>query len=209
MTTRAKIGAAGSALALTAAAPMPATAQTEPFIGQLALFGFNFCPRFWAPADGRLLAINRNQALFALLGTQYGGDGRTTFALPDLRGRAAIGTGRGPGLAPYRIGQSGGSEQVTLEIDQLPTHSHAATTEVDLPAPSAATATDGHGEDVVADVGDGATAAPAGRSVTTGEAVTATTTVAATGGGQPHENRAPYLVANWCIALQGVFPPRN
>ena len=190
--------------------PQPAQAQAEPFIGQLAFFGFNFCPRGWAPAQGQLLSISENTALFSLLGTQYGGDGRTSFALPDLRGRVPLGQGTGPGLSAYRMGEQGGVEQVTLDQAQMPSHTHPATTTVTVA-----------GTDAGADAGSPAGALPAntGRTsvyATSGQTVAmnpgaaaATTTVAPAGGGQAHENRAPFTVANWCIAVQGIFPSRN
>ena len=104
----------------------PAQAQNDPFVGQVEIVAFNFAPKGWATCDGQLLSIAQNTALFSLLGTQYGGDGRTTFALPDLRGRMAIGFGQGPGLQNYEIGQAGGEEQVTLTLSEIPAHTHQA-----------------------------------------------------------------------------------
>ena len=104
----------------------PSRSQIEPFIAQISLFGGNFAPRGWALCDGQLLPISQNTALFSLLGTTYGGDGRTTFGLPDMRGRALLHAGSGPGLSTRRIGQEGGNERVTLSIGEMPSHNHGA-----------------------------------------------------------------------------------
>ncbi len=167
----------------------------EPFLGMITPFGFNFAPRGWAKCEGQLLPISANSALFSLLGTTYGGDGRTTFGLPDLRGRAAIGFGNGPGLSNYAIGQKGGAEHVTLNTTQIPSHNHSA--------------------NVVAEEADNNK--PSGNSLAASQiyrtqapdAVLNAATIGNTGGSQQHENRQPYLAINWCIALVGVFPSRN
>lgn len=167
----------------------------EPFIGTIMFFGFNFAPRGWAKCQGQLLAISQNTALFSLLGTQYGGDGRTTFALPDLQGRVPIGEGQGPGLPPYSIGQTGGAPAVTLISTQIPAHTHginaaaSATSKVPMNNLPAATA-------------GGSSYGP------TVSGAMASNMVQPAGGGQPHENMQPYLVGNWCIALEGIFPSR-
>ncbi|MBK9257727.1 MAG: phage tail protein [Saprospiraceae bacterium] len=175
----------------------------EPFIGQIAAFGFNFAPKGWAMCNGQLLAIAQNSALFSLIGTYYGGDGISTFALPDLRGRVAINQGQGPGLSPYSLGQRAGSESVTLNTSQIPAHNHIATLR-------------GNGED--ANSGDannktlGAASANIYNSNPPENGATLNVNslqVAPTGGNQPHSNMQPYLVINYCIALQGIFPPRN
>src|SRR5262249_11757094 len=106
--------------------PLGARAGNEPFLGELMLTGYNFCPQGWAAANGQLLPINQNQALFSLLGTYFGGNGQTTFALPDLRGRTAIGVGQGPGLTDRVVGEQGGAETVTLSTAEMPAHTHAA-----------------------------------------------------------------------------------
>ena len=124
------IAAAAATLVAASAITMsvkPAHAQSDPLIGQLMLVGFNFCPRGWADANGQLLAISSNTALFSLLGTTYGGDGRTTFALPDLRGRSAVHVGNGPGLPSVSQGQRGGSTSFSIATNNMPSHSHAAT----------------------------------------------------------------------------------
>jgi len=168
----------------------------DPFIGELRLFGFNFAPRGWALCQGQLMSISQNTALFSLLGTMYGGNGQTTFGLPDLRGRAAISFGQGPGLASYEQGQPGGVEQVTLLAGQLPAHNHTVS------ASSAATGK------------NPANSFPAytADASTYGSTADLTMNPAMVGGGgnaQPVAVASPYLVLNWCIALEGIFPSRN
>ncbi len=171
--------------------------MSDPFIGQIQAFGFNFAPRNWAKCDGQLLPISQNQALFSLLGTIYGGDGRTTLALPDLRGRAPIHQGNGPGLSSRTIGQKGGAETHTLTAAQMPNHFHGVqvTSEVgDQTSPTnakPATANDGESN----------------YSASNENTVANSTTN--TGGNQSHNNMPPYLVINFCIALQGVYPSRS
>ena len=172
--------------------------MSDPFIGEIMLFGGNFAPRGWAFCDGQLLAINSNSALFSLLGTIYGGDGRTTFALPDLRGRAPLHQGNGPGLGNRNIGQRGGAEQVTLNVTQIPSHTHAlegSSNEATTNAPG--------GGAVMADTNTALYSAGAPGSALSGLAV------ASNGGSQSHPNMMPYLAVNYCIALVGVFPSRN
>ena len=173
--------------------------QAEPFIGQIGVFGFNFAPRGWAKCDGQLLPIANYTALYSLLGTTYGGDGRTTFGLPDFRGRAPISQGQGPGLTNRTIGQKGGSETVTLTANTMPTHTHVAT--------------------LKATTSDGAPGAPTGKVLApknqyfTGSSNTnmGATSIsnANTGGSQAHANMQPYQVVNFCIALEGIYPSRN
>ena len=174
--------------------------MSEPFIGQIQPFGFNFAPRGWAKCDGQLLAINQYQSLYALLGTIYGGDGRTTFGLPDLRGRAALHQGRGSGLTDRRIGQRSGEEHVTLNTTQIPVHDHAVNPKC-------------HGGPAASDGDSPVNAFPgiAGEDIynSAGAQTMGATDSANTGGGQSHDNMQPYLVVNWCIALLGVFPSRS
>lgn len=158
------------------------------------MFGFNFAPRSWAFCDGQLLPISQNTALFSLLGTTYGGDGRTTFALPDLRGRVPLHEGTGPGLSSYLLGQKGGLENVTLTTAQIPAHTHSPQCSSDDP-----------------NSGSPANGFPAAvgtpiYSTTQNASMGAT---GSAGGSQSHENRPPYLALNFCIALQGIFPSRN
>ncbi len=172
----------------------------DPFIGEIIIFGGNFAPRGWAFCEGQLIAISSNQALFSILGTTYGGDGRTTFALPDLRGRAPLQQGHGPGLSNYQLGQKGGVEQVTLTEAQMPSHQHGV--ECDNGA------------------GDGFSppnklpAGAADRDNIYGDPVQPTQLmnagmITATGGGGAHTNIEPYLAINYIIALVGVYPSRN
>jgi len=177
----------------------PVSAQATPYIGQLGLFGGNFCPRAWAKADGQLLPIASNTALFSLLGTTYGGDGRTTFGLPDLRGRAPIGEGTGPGLAPVRWGQRGGAQTHTMTVPEMPSHNHLVN------GTNAIGDKGGPGNDYLAAGGDGHKAyhdGPPNRTMDPG-------VISHTGGGQAFSIQDPYLGMFWCIALQGVYPSRN
>lgn len=180
------------------ASPDRAEAGLDPFLGEIMMVGYNFCPRGWANADGQLLPINQNQALFSLYGTMYGGDGRTTFALPDLRGRVPIHAGAGPGLSDYRQGAKGGSESNTLTVPQLPPHSHS------LNASSAAASTPSPGGNLMAATGRDSTYAP-GRA----SAALDRSAIGSTGGGQPVNNMQPYQVIRYCVAVQGIFPARN
>lgn len=172
----------------------------DPFIAQIVLFGGNFAPRGWAFCEGQLLAISSNSALFSLLGTTYGGDGRTTFGLPDLRGRAPIHKGSGPGLSNFNLGQKGGTETNTLTVPQLPSHTHTAHINA---------STDG-GEDSTP---AGNFLGESGSDLYTSSGGTAmgndSVSVGNTGSSQPVNNRSPYLALNYIIALQGVFPSRS
>ena len=166
--------------------------MADPFLSEIRLFSFDFAPRGWALCDGQLLPINQNQALFALLGTRYGGNGQTTFALPDLRSRVPIHVGSG-----HTLGEVGGEQAHTLTGNEMPAHSHAM---------HGSTASSG-GSDNPTDRFLGSASnlyhAPAAlQAMNPG-------TIAGTGGGQPHENMQPYLVLLFCIALQGIFPTRN
>lgn len=173
---------------------MPAT----PYIGQIMAFGGNYAPQGWALCDGRLLPISENDALFSLIGTTYGGDGQTTFALPDLRGRAALHQGQGPGLSSYSLGQSGGAEAVTLTVGQLPSHSHPVQGNSGpgtSPNPSGAVW-----------AGSPANVYTAGAAA---NAAMSATAVSASGGGQPHDNMLPFQTLNFCIALVGIYPSQS
>jgi microcystin-dependent protein len=171
---------------------------SEPFLGQIQTFGFGFAPRGWATCEGQLMPISQNSALFALLGTTFGGDGRTTFALPDMRGRAAIGQGNGPGLTSRSWGLKSGQQDVTLTIQQMPSHNHL----------------------ISARGGRGTTTSPAdsylavkSRNKQYGDATPTVTMaddmVGNAGGGQSHNNMPPFLVLYFCIATQGIFPSRD
>jgi microcystin-dependent protein len=165
----------------------------DPFVAEIRIFPFNFAPKGWAWCDGQLLPLSQNTALFSLLGTTYGGNGQTTFALPDLRGRAPLSPGQGPGLASYSLGEVGGVESVTLLSTQMPAHTHAqpaANGQQTTNRPNGAVPARGG---VYADSGDGAALDP----------------TSSAGGSQPHENRSPYLALNYIIALEGIYPSRN
>jgi microcystin-dependent protein len=165
---------------------------TEPFLSQIGICAFNFPPKGWALCNGQFLPINQNQALFALLGTTYGGNGQTNFALPNLRGRVPIHMGSG-----HTLGEAAGSTSVTVNIQQLPTHTHAmmaSATTGDTPVPTST---------VLAQTPAKIYGAPS--SLTTLNPINVTSV----GGSQPHNNMMPYLVLNFCIALQGIFPSQN
>ena len=165
--------------------------MAEPFLSEIRLFSFNFPPKGWAFCNGQFLPINQNQALFALLGTTYGGNGQTTFALPNLQGRVPISFGNG-----HNLGEAAGSSAVTINQQTMPTHLHT----------------------LQANTNNGTQAAPAGALLSayingytqpTDLTTLMPQTVTNVGGSQPHENRQPYLVINFCIALQGIFPSQN
>lgn len=171
---------------------------TEPYISQIMAFGGNFAPLGWALCNGSLLPIAEYDALFSLIGTTYGGDGQTTFAVPDLRGRAALHQGQGPGLSNYVLGQNGGAEGVTLSASQLPPHSHP----------------------VLSNSGAGTGPSPSGavwagspvNIYTAGAAANAAmdaTSIAPSGGSQPHDNMLPYLTLTFCIATEGIYPSQG
>ncbi len=171
----------------------------EVYLGTIMAFGFNYAPRNWAVCEGQILPINANQSLYSLLGTMYGGDGRTTFALPDFRGRAsfAFGTASGSNIT-YTQGAKGGAENASVSTAQMPAHNHsmgviAETPNASKPSGSLIATPD---PTIYSDH-----AAP--------DATLKGSTITNTGGSQQHNNMQPYLVLNWCIALQGVFPPRN
>ena len=168
----------------------------EPLIGQIILFGGNFAPRGWAFCDGQLLPISSNSALFSILGITYGGDGRTTFALPDLRGRVPMHAGSGPGLSPRSIGQKTGVENVTLTGAQIPSHTH------DMKASPLPPDTATPGNTVL-----GATQIY--QSTTSPLVDLNAGSVGSYGGSQSHDNMQPSLVTNYIIALQGIFPSRS
>jgi microcystin-dependent protein len=171
--------------------------MSEPFLGEVRLMSFTFVPRGWAACDGQLLPINQNQALFALLGTTYGGDGRTTFALPDLRGRTPLHAG-----GDVTLGQTIGADSVTLTQSQIPTHTHV------VQATSDAATTNNAGGGAGGSLANARTGTalygPPSAPVNTNPA-----TVGTTGASQAHENRQPYTTVMFCIALQGIFPSQN
>ena len=191
------------AAGLMAALPTPKANAQEPFLGQMSWFAGNFAPRGWAFCDGQILPINQNQSLYSLLGTTYGGDGRTSFALPDMRGRTPIHFGHGAGLSDYPLGQKAGVEFVTLTPNQLPAHSH--TTQLKATA-DAADGTSPSGA-ALAESSENMYAESA--SATGSNLASSSIVVLNSGNSQAHENRMPYTALNCIIALQGLFPSRN
>lgn len=176
--------------------------MTSPFLGEIQLFGFDFPPNHWAYCNGALMALRQNTALFSLLGTNYGGDGKTTFALPDLAGRAACEQGAGPGLSSYAIGEQFGDNNVGLISSELPRHSHALTIFAQSNASlKASSPSAGNALTLPRNTSPFllSTANSQGASF-------APNTVGFDGQGLPHENRQPFLAINFCIALDGVFP---
>jgi microcystin-dependent protein len=171
--------------------------MADPFIGEIRAVGFNFAPQGWAMCNGQLLPIAQNTALFSLLGTYYGGNGQTTFALPDLRGRSPMHIGQGPGLTSRVLGEEGGAEGVTLTADQIPGHSHALNA-------SAAKATEKTPTGQVNAVTGPATYGSPEASPTT----MSDQAIGSTGGGLAHENMPPFLAINYIIALTGIYPSR-
>lgn len=179
-----------------------AVSAQESFIGEIKMFAGNFAPRGWAFCDGQLLAIASNSALFSILGTTYGGDGRTSFALPDLRGRVAMHPGSGPGLTPRRLGERGGTETNTLTVNQLPSHNHTATATNPV-----------YDDEANTDDPTGKYPAVSGENMysdqTNVDGALPTITVNHTGGSQSVNNLQPYTTVNYIICLQGLFPSRN
>ena len=174
--------------------------MSEPFVGQIIMFGGNFAIRGYAFCDGQLLPISQNQALFSILGTTYGGDGQTTFALPDLRGRAPIHMGQGPGLTPRPLGENGGSEAVTLTMPEMPNHTHG------LGVQSGTADQDSPVNHVLGAEAAGATAVYSNQPP---NATANQQSITPTGGNQPHQNMQPYLTINFQIALVGIYPSRS
>lgn len=172
--------------------------MADPFVAEIRIFPFNFAPKGWAWCDGQLMPLSQNTALFSLLGTTYGGDGKSNFALPDLQGRAPMHPGQGPGLSLHDLGETGGSETVTLLESEIPSHNHTVT----------------------ASEADGVEREPGGQLLATGIAISqyqvpgpltqlSQNALTPAGGDQPHNNLQPYLTFYFNIALQGVFPPRT
>lgn len=170
--------------------------MADPFVAEIRIFPFNFAPQGWAWCDGQLLPLSQNTALFSLLGTTYGGNGATNFALPDLQGRAPMQPGQGPGLSLHDLGEAGGSETVTLIESEMPNHSHTLRASLD---DDDSTLAQGHAPGQLS-----VTYAPVAGGT---PATMAPQSLAASGGDQPHNNMQPYLTFHFCIALQGVFPP--
>jgi len=173
--------------------------MSSPFIAEIRMVPLNFVPKGWAWCDGQLLPIAQNTALFSLLGTTYGGNGETTFGLPDLQGRAPLQAGQGPGLADYSLGEMGGAQSVTLLASEMPTHTHTPL--------AAGAAGQGSPQSAAWGSASGRTPPPLYASGTPNAPMAPGTFVAA-GGDQPHNNLSPYLVLNFIIAMQGIYPTR-
>jgi len=170
--------------------------MSTPFLSEIRIMSFNFAPKGWALCNGQTLPINQNQALFSLLGTTYGGNGQTTFALPDLRGRVAIGNGQG-----FNLGQRGGEEAHTVIMSEMPAHIHPATADAKV------------GNNTTSSMQNAYPADSGGQHLyslgSNNMAAMYPQMVSAVGGSQPHENRQPFLCLSFCIALQGIFPSQN
>lgn len=173
--------------------------MSSPFVAEIRMFPFSFAPTGWATCDGQLLPISQNTALFSLLGTTYGGNGMSNFALPNLQGRAPMAPGQGPGLSLHDLGETGGSETVSLLESEIPSHTHEMRAATLLSTLSSPTSTG---------VPARSSGGSAYRANGTPTELLSTQSIAPTGGGQPHNNMMPYLTLNFCIALAGVFPPR-
>lgn len=171
--------------------------MSDPFVGEVMMFAGNFAPQGWADCNGQLLPISQNDALFSLIGTTYGGDGIQTFALPDLRGRTPVHAGSGPGMSTRTLGETGGSESVTLSAAQMPSHTHTLRA-----AAAASTGTPGSTVALAQTSGAKVYRAPS-NPATMGNGL------ASAGGGQPHDNRQPYLGVRFIMALEGIYPSRN
>ena len=174
--------------------------MADPFVAEIRVYPFNFAPTGWAFCDGQLMPISQNTALFSLLGTTYGGDGRSTFALPNLQGSAPMHPGQGPGLSLHDLGESAGSEFITLLESEMPAHTHtmmavSASASLNAPAPDRALARSSGGF--------------AYQQTPANPVNLALQALSPAGGSVPHNNLMPYLTLNFCIALQGVFPPRS
>jgi len=175
--------------------------MANPFLAEIRIFPFNFPPKGWAFCDGQIMSISQNTALFSLLGTTYGGDGKSNFALPNMQGNSPMHPGQGPGLSLHDLGESSGSDTVTLLESEIPSHSHSLMTQGGAQATSQTPAPNvGLARSRTVSIYS---------STTTGLVQQSDSTVAPAGGDQPHNNLMPYLTLNFCIALQGVYPPRT
>jgi microcystin-dependent protein len=178
--------------------------MADPFVAEIRIFPFNFAPRGWAFCDGQILPLSQNTALFSLLGTTYGGNGQSNFALPNMIDSAPMHPDQGPGLSLYDLGQQGGSQFVTLLESEIPSHTHSVQAKGSPPPGNAGTP-----DPTVHFARSSGGTAYASQSPPTNLTPMAPQTIAPAGGSQPHNNMMPYLTLNFCIALQGVFPPRT
>lgn len=174
--------------------------MADPFVAEIRIFPFNFAPKGWAFCDGQILPLSQNTALFSLLGTTYGGDGKSNFALPNMQNNAPMHPGQGPGLSLHDLGETGGSETVSLLESEIPSHRHALSAINDIP-------------DSLTPIADSSMSRSSGgnayQTANTNMVNMAIQALSPAGGDQPHNNMMPYLTLNFCIALQGVYPPRT
>ena len=210
------LSAALAAAVMLCGPVMPAKAGSEPFIGDVMMVGFTFCPRGWANADGQLLPINQHQSLYSLLGTQFGGDGRTTFALPDLRGRSPIASGQGTGLPDYPIGNIGGTEEETMLVNEMANHTHLifGVPNATLKATSSSATSNSPADNIIPTypAGQNVYATSQGTPVPMHDEtvdLTVNLTIGNTGSSVPYNNMQPFQVIRYCIATQGLYPSRN
>jgi microcystin-dependent protein len=178
--------------------------MSQPFVGQIIRVGFAFAPAGWMRCEGQLVPISNFETLYNLIGTTYGGDGQNTFGLPDLRGRVSLNAGQGPGLSNYQIGQNGGTEKVTLTAQQNPQHPHSAAviTNAGNSQPNSSTLLANEGPQGITMIYTYAAYDAANQTAVSNASIAST-------GGQPHENRQPYLAVTWCISLFGIYPSQN
>jgi len=174
----------------------------DPFVAEIRIFPFNFAPKGWAFCDGQILPLSQNTALFSLLGTTYGGDGKSNFALPNMQGNAPMHPGQGPGLSLHDLGETGGSDTVSLLESEIPSHSHGLMASAQ---PATRTGPANNSLARIPTAGSTPYLAPAGAPLVSMSG----NSIAPAGGDQPHNNMQPYLTLNFCIALQGVYPPRT
>ncbi len=181
----------------------------EGTIGYITPVAFNFAPKSWAFCNGQIINITSNTALFSILGTTYGGNGTTTFALPDLQGRVPVGAGNGPGLSPYTLGQKGGSNTATMTLNNMPAHVHSVLVQAHIPVNEDAAGLDTP-TDAFPAIGPTLYASsPSAGATLAANAMTANFTLGTAGSGQPFNTTQPYLALNYCVCLYGVFPARN
>lgn len=181
--------------------------MTDQYVGEIRIMAFQFAPRGWAKCEGQVLPISQNTALFSLLGTFYGGDGRTTFALPNFQGTVPISQGQSPGTSNYSVGQRAGSQNVTLLQSEIPRHNHGFTVTTTVGTASASSGN----QLAKGQVGNPITGATQIRVYSQGnpDVLMSPTVIQLSGGNLPHNNMMPYMALNFCIALQGIFPPRG